>query len=259
MPVLGLGLHVLIAIFFAIHAVRNGQERYWLFVLFAFPLIGGIVYAIAIWLPEQRNTRHGRAVIRGVKASIDPGRELREAQHALQESASSANHLRMADALMDSGKASQAIVHYDNALVGVHADSPDIQVRFAKALVEAGQAVKARGILETLIARRPDFRSPEGHLAYARAVAATGDRAKAIEEFDAVIGTLAGLEARVRYAAVLASWDDHDAATALCRESLALAARMPRHAQRLNAPWISELKSVMRRQEHRQAGAIQPG
>ena len=33
MPV-GLGLHVLIAIFFAIHVIRTGQDRYWLFVLF---------------------------------------------------------------------------------------------------------------------------------------------------------------------------------------------------------------------------------
>ena len=33
MPIAGLGLHVLTAIFFAAHAIRSGQERYWLWIL----------------------------------------------------------------------------------------------------------------------------------------------------------------------------------------------------------------------------------
>jgi hypothetical protein len=259
MPILGLGLNGLVAIFFAVHAVRNGQERYWLFVLFGFPLIGSIVYAVAIWLPEQRNTRHGRALIRGVKASIDPGRELRDAQLALDESRSATNQVRMADALMASGKASQAVVHYDNALAGVHADSPDIEVRFAQALVEAGQPEKARTRLEELIARLPGYRSATGHLVYARAVAATGDRLKSREEFEAVIGGFAGLEARAHYATVLADWGENDAAAALCQASVVLASRMPRHAQQLNAPWTRVLKSLARDLDKAGSNAVQPG
>ena len=33
MPIVGLGLHLLIALFFAVHAVRNGQQLFWLFIL----------------------------------------------------------------------------------------------------------------------------------------------------------------------------------------------------------------------------------
>lgn len=43
MPIIGLGLHVLIAIYFAAHAVRTGQDKYWLWILFAFPLLGSLV------------------------------------------------------------------------------------------------------------------------------------------------------------------------------------------------------------------------
>ena len=43
MPIFGLGLHILIAIFFAIHAIRTGREMYWLLILFMFPLLGSIV------------------------------------------------------------------------------------------------------------------------------------------------------------------------------------------------------------------------
>mgnify|MGYP002140441361 CR=1 FL=1 len=46
----GVGLHILAAIFFAIHAVRRGRELYWLLILFMFPLFGSVVYFFAIYL-----------------------------------------------------------------------------------------------------------------------------------------------------------------------------------------------------------------
>jgi hypothetical protein len=56
MPILG--LHILIALFFAVHVVRSGQQMYWLFVLFSFPILGSIVYFVAIYLPGSR-LEHG--------------------------------------------------------------------------------------------------------------------------------------------------------------------------------------------------------
>ena len=44
MPYIGIGLHVLAAIYFAVHAIRSGQSLYWLILLFSFPLLGSIVY-----------------------------------------------------------------------------------------------------------------------------------------------------------------------------------------------------------------------
>ena len=55
MPYIGLGLHVLVAIYFAVHAVRSGQEQYWLFILFSFPLLGSVVYFLVIYLPDSLN------------------------------------------------------------------------------------------------------------------------------------------------------------------------------------------------------------
>ena len=72
-------LHIAIAIFFAVHAVRSGKDRYWLFVLFAFPLLGSIVYCFAVYLPTLRHTRGGRRAVQLVQDIVDPNRELREA------------------------------------------------------------------------------------------------------------------------------------------------------------------------------------
>gem|GEM_PF-6749663 len=176
MHIFGIGLHVLIATFFAIHALRTGREMYWLFVLFAFPLLGSLVYAVVVWLPAARGTRVGRRVQRSALALLNPGRELREAQQALEATPSSGNHLRLADALLADGKAAEAVEHYAKAREGVQADDPEIEVRHAHALLDAGQAEAARDLLQALIQRRPDFRSPSGHLVFAQAVAASGER-----------------------------------------------------------------------------------
>ena len=48
MPFLGIGLHVLVALFFAVHAMRTHQQMTWLFVLFSFPLLGSLVYFFAV-------------------------------------------------------------------------------------------------------------------------------------------------------------------------------------------------------------------
>ena len=55
MPYIGIGLHVLAAIYFAVHAIRSGQSLYWLILLFSFPLLGSVVYFLAIYFPEVRH------------------------------------------------------------------------------------------------------------------------------------------------------------------------------------------------------------
>lgn len=243
MPV-GIGLHVLIALAFAVHAVRSGQERYWLFVLFAFPLLGSVVYALAVWLPEARHSRTGRQVTTRVKRAIDPTGELRAAQEAFDFSATTENRMRLAEALLGCGRASEAVPLYQAALHGVHRDDPHLQVRLALALLEAGHATAAREQLDALIRARPGFRSVQAHLIYARAVAAEGDRARAREEFEAVLPQCVGYEARARWVQQLYAWGETDEALRLRDEALREARRLPRHARQLNREWLQSLQQV---------------
>ena len=242
-----LGLHVIIAIFFASHVIRTGQDKYWLMILFAFPGVGSLVYALTIWLPEARHSRAGRQVLRGATKLLDPSRELREAQEQLDIAATADNRLRLAEALLNYGRASEAVVQYQAALVGVHAGDPGIRVRLAHALVDAGHPQAAREDLEKLIAEKPDFKSPEGHLVYARALAALDERAKAREEFEVLVGYYAGLEARARYAQALLAWGDLPRLRDLLAEADKTIKRMPGAARDINREWIDVLKDVGRK------------
>jgi hypothetical protein len=244
MPYLGLGLHVAIALFFAAHALRNGQDRYWLMILFAFPGLGSLVYALMVFLPALRHTRQGRQVVHGVRRALDPTRELRLAQDAFEEAATTDNRLRLADALLEAGRASEAATQYQSCLRGIHNDDPDIQVRLARALLESGHASAARELLDGLIARRPDFRSQDGHVTYARAVAAEGHRAKAREEFEALLEYANGFDAHACYAPLLVEWGDTARAQAVCEQVMARIKRMPGYARGLHKAEIARLKQL---------------
>jgi hypothetical protein len=237
-------LHIAVALLFAVHAVRNGQPIYWLFILFMFPLLGSIVYGVAVWLPEMRYSRGAHQAKRKVRELLDPGRELREARVAHEESPSVGNHLRLADALLASGKPGDALPLYDRALSGLYANDPDIRARKARALLEVGRAGDAKALLDALIAEKPDFRNAVAHLTYARAVATLGDRDKAREEFDVLVDYFPGLEARARYATLLREWDETDRARTLAAESLRIGQRLPPHSRAADKDWIAMLQKV---------------
>jgi hypothetical protein len=239
-----LGLHVVIAIFFASHVIRSGQDKYWLMILFAFPGLGSLVYALMIWLPEFRQSHSGRQVVRGATKLLDPGKELRDAQEQLDIAATADNRLRLAEALLEYGRPSEAVVQYQAALVGVHAGDPAIRVRLAHALVDAGHPQAAREDLERLIAENPRFKSPEGHLVYARALAALDERAQARTEFEVLVGYYAGMEARARYAEALLAWGDGPRLRDLLAEGGKIVKRMPGAARDINREWIDRIKAV---------------
>ena len=246
MHILGIGLHILVAIYFAVHAIRSNQGLYWLFILFMFPLLGSIVYGVAIWLPEMRQSYTARRAGSAVRRVLDPNRELREAREAHDHTATVANRTRLGQALLASGQAEEAVPLLRAAAQGLYADDPDVLAQLARAELESGDAAAARDRLDALIAAHPNYRSPTAHLTYARAVAACGDQDKAHEEFEVLVDSFPGLEARARYARLLSEWGENERAQALAAESLAKARGLPRHSRDLDRDWIKQLQELVK-------------
>ena len=53
MPVLAL-CEVLVQVYFAVHAVRTGRERQWLFIIIVFPGVGSLIYFFSEYLPDMQ-------------------------------------------------------------------------------------------------------------------------------------------------------------------------------------------------------------
>jgi tetratricopeptide (TPR) repeat protein len=102
----------------------------------------------------------------------------------------------------------------------------------AQAQFAAGSSAAARMTLDRLIAQNPDFKSPEGHLLYARALEGEGNLSKALEEYAAVAAYFAGAEAPLRHALLQAKLGQRAAAKQTLSALLEHAQLAPRHYAR---------------------------
>ena len=241
MPFLGLGLHVLIALFFAVHAMRHGKQMYWLLILFSFPLLGSIVYFVVEYLPASRMQRTAGKVANAAIGFIDPEREYRAAAEAYDLAPTAQNKLRLARAALDRGQAADAVGHYRDALKGPLASDPELQFGLASALLAAGGATAGRDALQalhTLRSTRDDYRKDEVAVLIARALAADGQQAEARQAFEDALSRYNTVEARARYIAWLAQQGDTAGAQRQWDELQQAARHWNSHARSVNREWM---------------------
>ncbi len=200
MPILGLGLHLLIALLFAVHVIRSGQQLYWLVILFSFPLLGSVVYFLAVYLPNSRLERGARRTIAAVARTLDPERELREARAEFEYTPTVQHQMRLALALLEAGAAEEAAINYEACLKGPFASDLEIKFCAARAFVESGRHVSAVAHLEEIRAADPNFKAEQVSLLLARALAGAGRNQDAKAEFENAEHRFGSFDALVEYA-----------------------------------------------------------
>lgn len=244
----GFGLHVLVAIYFAIHVIRRGQNMYWLFILFAFPLLGSVVYFFAIYMPELRHSRGAMVAKRAIRSAVDPGRELREARRAFDMTPTVDNRARLAAALLDAGEAAQAVEHYRACLAGPFAGDTKFLNGLAQASLAANDPASAIQALEQLFAKQADMRRQAiPALAYARALAAQG-AAGTREAFEQAVTCATDAEAKCRYADWLAATGqaaDTAQAQAYYQDIVRDSRHWHSHAKSVNKEWLRKAQSSL--------------
>lgn len=244
MPFLGLGLHVLIAIFFAVHAVRSGQQIYWLIILFSFPMLGSIVYFLVIYLPNSKLEHGARKAVAAAGRALDPTRELREARAAFDYTPTAQNQMRLARALLEAGSADEAATNYEACLKGPFAADPEIKFCAARAFVESGRHARAVAHLEEIRAANPNFRAEQVSLLIARSLAGAGRGADAKMEFEAAVHRFGSFESRVEYAIWALTAGDTAAANAQQVEIDKTMKHWSRHTRELNMDLVRRLNAA---------------
>jgi hypothetical protein len=244
MPILGIGLHILVALFFAIHAIRNGQQMYWLLILFSFPLLGSIVYFFAIYLPNSRLEYGARKTVAAVARSLNPERELREARAAFEFTPSAQNQMRLAKAQLEGGAAGEAAINYEACLKGTLASDPEIKYCAARAFFECGRFADAMTHLEELRKRDINFRTEQVSLLIARCLAGRGLQNEAKSAFEETVARYATIEVKVEYAIWAAGVGDVATAQRLKADIDQTTQRWNRNTRELNRDLIRRLAAA---------------
>jgi hypothetical protein len=152
---------------------------------------------------------------------------------------------RYAEELTRHERYDEAITQYREALTGLYEHDPNLMLGVAQAQFAKGDAAAARATLDELIRLNPTFRSPAGHLLYARALTAEGNVAKALEEYRALAPSYPGAEAAVRYAQLLKAEGQPAEAQRVARELLERARIAPGHYRRAQREWLEAAQRLL--------------
>jgi hypothetical protein len=250
MRIFGISLYVIIALFFAVHAVRTQQNMYWLLILFVFPGLGSVVYFFVVYLPALRQSRGARAATRAISQLVDPNRAVREARRDFDRAPTVAHRMRLGAALLDAGNAAEALEHYRAAASGPFSSDPALLQGLARAQFANGNAAATQETLEKLFAVHPLAREqPEPALLYARALAAIGAPGTRAA-FEMALTSASDAAPRCLYADwLMAQSDDADRQRAreLYAEIVHDARHWPRHAREYNSEWLQRAKAALSR------------
>jgi hypothetical protein len=244
----GIGLHVIIAICFAVHAVRSRQGLYWLFILFVFPMLGSVVYLFAVYLPSLRQSRGARAATQAITQFVDPNRALREARAEFDRSPTVQHRMRLGEALLEAGNASEALEHYQAAANGPFANDPVLLLGLGRAQFAMGNYTAADATLSNLFAANPQARNQGGPaLLYARTHAALGEP-DARAAFEQALTCASDVAPRCLFADWLAAQPDaadRRRADDLYTEIVHDAKHWPRHAREHNREWLQRAQAAL--------------
>jgi hypothetical protein len=231
-----LGLLVQVALI--VHVIKTGRNQIWIWVLALLSIPGALAYIVVEIIPDLFRSRTAQRTARGLRKALDPERDLRRYESEARLGSNVASRQRYAEELARHGRHDEAIAQYRAALSGLYEHDPNLMLGLAQAQFDQGDAAAARATLDELIRLNPDFRSPAGHLLYARALEAEGNIAKALEEYAVLAPSYPGAEASVRYAQLLKAQGRAVEAQKVARELLEQARIAPGHYRRAQRPWL---------------------
>lgn len=227
------------------HIIKTGRDFRWIFLIIFLPGLGALIYFVIEVLPSLRSNPAARRTMKNMGKIVDPTRQLRSQQLAYDRSQNVETSTRLANELIRDGKYDEAIQLCNDARTGVFEDDPTILLALANAHFAKHAFRECVEALDLLREKNPSFRSPEGHLLYARALEGDGQTDRAIEEYDAVSRYFPGAEARVRFAQYHERLGNKDLAMQMFRQIVDDARIAPRHFQRAQRQWIDIAKKAV--------------
>jgi hypothetical protein len=234
----------------AVHCARSGRSGGWIMIILFMPVVGSLAYVVMEVLPGSGAHVAAHKARAKVAQKLDPEKPLRLARERLEIADTSANHLAVADALVDRGEWHTAILHYEKAEAKAPGGSDrGIRLKLIKACFEAGRTKRARDMLEALPPSGLQSDNDKASLLLARMLEAEGESARALALYNDVGRRLPGAEPQCREAGLLLSLGRRAEAYIALTEAERRAKRMDRH-ERAKDPdmyaWIAETLAELR-------------
>lgn len=239
-------LSIVIQALLIVHCIKTGRNQLWIWVLALLSYAGILAYVAVELLPELFRGRTAQRTARGFKRVLDPNANLRRYESEARVTGGVATRQRYADELIRQARYDGAIAEYRQALTGLYEHDPNLMLGLARAQFGKGDATAARATLDELIRLNPDFKSPEGHLLYARALETEGNVERALEEYRVLAPYYPGAEAAARYAQLLSAHGHREEAHKVVQDLMDEARIAPAHYRKAQKSWLEAAERVLR-------------
>lgn len=225
-------LPLIVSVVAVVDAFRVGAPCYWIWIIFAFPIVGAAAYFFVVRRGSVR-----------IPISLDAARRV-QARKRLRELQVQLNHWRgpaiLAEAgeeLLVLGRHQEAEKHFREAREN-GAGVEDVNFGLAQALQMQRRYAEAVPLLEELVKIKPDACMGRAQLQLGRSLDESGDKARAEQVLRDLLERRPVLEAQVRLARLLMAKGEKEEARRLLAEVKADAACLPRYLRRQHRSWI---------------------
>lgn len=237
MPVLAL-LEIMVQVYFAVHAIRTGRGRQWLFIIIVFPGVGSLIYFFSEYLPDMQHA----AKLRNRRPKVNSSKHLRYLEDQVEITPSIKNKKLLAEAYVHRGMFDKAIPIFKSCLQGLHEKDSLIFEGLCCAYFFKGDFEKAKINLLELKKLRGDETNNDFDLLLARTYEELGETDAAVKEYSALVKRFSGAEAPCRYALLLRKIGRSEEAKTIFRQIVKDARLSPKFYQREQKKWINIAK-----------------
>ena len=235
-------LSLALQVLFGIHAVKTGRPFVWILVIILFSVLGCLGYVIIELIPEWLASPGGQRFKKAIGKAIDPEKNLKAAQKACERVDTLQNRINLAEQYFQLQRYQEARDIYALSLTSVYAEDPQILMGIAKAEFGLNNADATLAFLDKLKAANPTFKSPEGHLLYARALEGAGRIPEAINEYNALNSYYPSPEPACRLAQLYKAQGEKGLATELFQSVIKRSVTSGKHFNDVNKEWVKIAK-----------------
>lgn len=217
MPILA-SLAFLIQFCFVFHVFKTGRPYWWMFVIMGFPVMGCIVYYFVEIFPGSKEHRQVHKSVRKIAKALQPDADLKRRAEELEVCGSVENKTLLAEECVNHQMYEEAERLYESCLHGVFENDGAILFGLARTAVENRNWGKASNALSRLHSAAPKHRPADVQLLAARVLEGQDDNDAALRAYQELIPVYVGLEARYRYAQLLARLGQHESSMQVVNE-----------------------------------------
>jgi hypothetical protein len=224
------------------HVIKTGRSWLWITAILFLPLAGALAYVVVEILPELMGGASARRAKQGMRRMIDPDRDLRRAREEVEISGNVDARRRLSEELFERGQFDAAAEVSLGGLKGVFEHDPTLLLGLARAYFAKADFAAAKAALERLRTYKPEFKSTDAQLLYARTLEAQNSLEEAERQYAVAAPEFPGAEARLRYGLLLKRRGKLEDARRVLQDLLDGAKLAPSHYRRAQAEWLERAR-----------------